>query len=40
MTLLGVSYSTLASPGVWIAAAIGVAMIAVAVRLRRWRDEG
>ena len=38
--LLGISYSTLASPGVWIAAAAGCAMIAGAVRLRRWRDEG
>ena len=38
--LLSISYSTLASPGVWIAAAAGCAMIAGAVRLRRWRDEG
>jgi ABC-2 type transport system permease protein len=28
------------SPNVWIGAAAGVAMIAVAVRMRRWRDEG
>lgn len=34
------SYETLLQPGVWIGAAVGVAMIAVAVRLRRWRDEG
>jgi len=38
--LLSVSYSTLATPGVWIAAAAGCAMIAGAIRLRRWRDEG
>ena len=38
--LLNISYSTLASPAVWIAAAAGCAMIAGAVRLRRWRDEG
>lgn len=39
-SLLGLSYSTLASPAVWIAAAAGCAMIAGAMRLRRWRDEG
>lgn len=38
--LLGVSYGTLASPAVWIAAAAGCAMIFAAMRLRRWRDEG
>lgn len=38
--LLGLSYGTLASPAVWVAAAAGCAMIAGAVRLRRWRDEG
>jgi ABC-2 type transport system permease protein len=40
MTLLSLSYSTLAKPGVWIAAAVGIAMIFGAIRLRRWRDEG
>lgn len=34
------SWMTLASPGVWIGAAAGVAMIFVAIRVRRWRDEG
>lgn len=34
------SWMTLASPGVWIGAAAGVAMIFVAIRMRRWRDEG
>lgn len=34
------SWVTLASPGVWIGAAAGVAMIFVAIRVRRWRDEG
>ncbi|MFC0254014.1 hypothetical protein [Massilia consociata] len=38
--LLGLSYGTLASPGVWIAAAVGAGMIYAAMRLRRWRDEG
>lgn len=34
------SWMTLAAPGVWIGAAAGVAMIVVAIRMRRWRDEG
>lgn len=38
--LLGLSYATLASPGVWVAAAVGAGMIYAAMRLRRWRDEG
>ncbi|MFN3792695.1 hypothetical protein [Massilia sp.] len=38
--LLGLSYSTLAYPSTWIAAAVGAAMIYAAMRLRRWRDEG
>jgi ABC-2 type transport system permease protein len=38
--LLGTSYATLLTPGVWIAAAAGCAMIYGAIRLRRWRDEG
>jgi len=33
-------YTVLASPTPWIAAAIGVGMLVLAVRLRRWRDEG
>ena len=39
-TLLSLSYSTLASPSTWVAAAVGAAMIYAAMRLRRWRDEG
>lgn len=38
--LLGMSYATLASPAVWIAAIAGCAMIFGAIRIRRWRDEG
>ncbi len=34
------SWMSLASPGVWIGAAAGVAMIYAAIRLRRWKDEG
>lgn len=34
------SWMTLAAPGVWIGAALGVAMIVAAIRIRRWRDEG
>lgn len=30
----------LATPALWIGAVAGVAMILVAIRLRRWRDEG
>src|SRR5690606_17360945 len=37
---LRTSYSVLATPQLWIGAAAGAAMIAAAVRLRRWRDEG
>jgi ABC-2 type transport system permease protein len=39
-SVLATSWMTLAQPGVWIAAAAGVAMLFAAVRLRRWRDEG
>jgi ABC-2 type transport system permease protein len=39
-SMLAQSWMTLAQPGVWIAAAAGVAMLFAAVRLRRWRDEG
>ncbi len=34
------SYKTLASPNAWIGAVVGVAFIYVAIRLRRWKDEG
>jgi ABC-2 type transport system permease protein len=40
LQLLSLSYSTLAQPGTWIAAAVGAGMIYAAMRLRRWRDEG
>jgi ABC-2 type transport system permease protein len=33
-------YSVLLTPQLWVGAAAGAAMIAGAVRLRRWRDEG
>lgn len=33
-------YAVLAQPATWIGAAIGMAMIVLAIRLRRWRDEG
>jgi ABC-2 type transport system permease protein len=35
----GVVYASLANPGVWIAAAVGIALIAVAIQLRRSRIE-
>jgi ABC-2 type transport system permease protein len=40
LTMLGYSWSTLARPALWAGVLAGVAMIAGAVRLRRWRDEG
>ena len=33
-------YSNLLQPGLWIGAAVGIAMLFIATRLRRWRDEG
>jgi ABC-2 type transport system permease protein len=38
--LFGASWSTLGNPVLWIGVAAGVAMIAGAVWLRRWREEG
>ena len=38
--LVAQSYKTLLTPEMWIGAAAGVAMIVVAIRLRRWKDEG
>ncbi len=38
--LVAQSWKTLASANAWIGAAIGAAMIFVAARLRRWKDEG
>ncbi|MGH8855046.1 MAG: hypothetical protein ACREWI_12290 [Telluria sp.] len=40
MLVLGESYRTLASPGVWVGVAAGAAMIYAAIRMRRFRDEG
>ncbi|MEW6759791.1 MAG: hypothetical protein AB1437_03130 [Pseudomonadota bacterium] len=40
MLVLGESYRTLATPGVWLGALAGAGMIYAAMRLRRWRDEG
>ncbi|MEO5565998.1 MAG: hypothetical protein ABIR05_05000 [Luteimonas sp.] len=37
---LATTYSTLLSPQLWIGALAGAMMIFVAIRLRRWRDEG
>jgi len=34
------SFHALAAPGAWIGAVVGIAMIYVATRLRRWKDEG
>jgi ABC-2 type transport system permease protein len=34
------SWMTLTQPGVWVGVLVGGAMIFVAMRLRRWRDEG
>jgi ABC-2 type transport system permease protein len=34
------SWLTLGTPGVWVGAIAGALMIAAAIRLRRWRDEG
>jgi len=33
------AYSSLASPVLWIGVAAGVAMIAAAIWMRRWREE-
>lgn len=33
-------YSVFATPQLWIGAIAGALMILVAIRLRRWRDEG
>ncbi|WP_223809468.1 ABC-2 transporter permease [Thermomonas sp. XSG] len=39
LVLLKALYSALATPQLWIGAGAGIAMIAAAVRLRRWRDD-
>jgi ABC-2 type transport system permease protein len=38
--MLTQSFGILASPNIWIGAAVGAAMIYGAIRLRRWKDEG
>ncbi|KFN50878.1 ABC transporter permease [Arenimonas composti] len=40
--LIGItsSWETFAHADIWIGAVVGIAMIALSVRLRRWRDEG
>ncbi|WP_229424965.1 hypothetical protein [Massilia sp. Se16.2.3] len=38
--ILAYSWKTLAQPDLWAGVVAGVAMIAGAIRLRRWRDEG
>ena len=40
LPMLTYSWSTLAKPALWAGVVAGVAMIAGAIRLRRWRDEG
>ncbi len=37
---LASSWAVMATPELWIGAAVGIAMIFVAIRLRRFRDEG
>lgn len=37
---IGTVLQSLANPHLWIGAAIGIAMLVLATRLRRWRDEG
>jgi ABC-2 type transport system permease protein len=39
-TVARLSWQTLSSPHALVGAAVGVAMIVAAVRVRRWRDEG
>ena len=34
------SWQAFASADLWIGAVVGIALIAAAIRLRRWRDEG
>lgn len=40
MAVVKSMYTVLASPETWIGAVAGIGMIAAAIRLRRWRDEG
>jgi ABC-2 type transport system permease protein len=34
------NYAAFGTADLWIGAAVGIAMIVAATRLRRWRDEG
>jgi ABC-2 type transport system permease protein len=40
LPMVSYSWSTLARPELWAGVVAGVAMLAGAIRLRRWRDEG
>jgi ABC-2 type transport system permease protein len=37
--LVSLSYATLASPALWIGLAAAAALLAIAIRLRRWRED-
>lgn len=37
--LVSMSYASLASPSVWIGAALAAGLLAAAIRLRRWRED-
>jgi hypothetical protein len=37
--VVALSYRTLAAPAAWLGGAAGIAMIAGAMQLRRWRSE-
>jgi ABC-2 type transport system permease protein len=37
--IISASYATLSSPHMWIGVVFGIAMIFIAIRLRRWRDD-
>ena len=37
--LVSMSYGSLASPSVWIGVAVAAALLAAAIRLRRWRED-
>ncbi len=39
LELVAQSYATLVSPALWIGLAVGAALVALAIRLRRWRED-
>lgn len=39
MEIVAKSYATLASPSLWIGLAVGAALVTLAIRLRRWRED-